>query len=231
MFPLIPWAAIIPAAGAVVSAFGAYKTGRRAQSFAERMSNTSMQRRMADLRAAGLNPILAGVNQQGASTPQPSIPHIGREAAAASQAASALRIQKTAVDAKANLDNASALAVRQGEIGRGAANQQALAEAEIWRRIKGGVETLPETFQEFFDLWKETAPASAKAAKEKFGIRRTPFHMPGQSTAKVTPGKPFSQRKGIKNLFHSYEEYKKWWNKKEFDKYEKRQLQKQKERK
>ena len=80
------------------------KVAREQMAFQERMSNTAYQRSMADMRTAGLNPLLA-YQKGGASTPSGAQPNIRNPLEGANQAASNYI---TAKMAKANINNVNA---------------------------------------------------------------------------------------------------------------------------
>lgn len=61
--------------GSALTAGISYKVAKENREFQERMSNTAYQRAMADMRLAGLNPILA-YKQGGAGTPAGSVPQV-----------------------------------------------------------------------------------------------------------------------------------------------------------
>lgn len=82
------WGALAGLAGTVFSANKASKEARTNRNFQEQMSNTAYRRSMSDMKAAGLNPILAAKNG-GASTPGGSlaqVPDFGQSFSSALQA-------------------------------------------------------------------------------------------------------------------------------------------------
>lgn len=107
------------------------KAAGRQMDFQERMSSTSYQRAMADMRAAGLNPILA-YQQGGASSPggaMAKVPDIGAAVATALQAKrlkaelELMEEQKKKTVAETNLTEWSAKSVEEtvGKTAAGAA--------------------------------------------------------------------------------------------------------------
>lgn len=179
------WGPIISAAGSllggVLSDRGAARANKRnialareQMAFQERMSSTAYQRSMADMKKAGLNPILA-YQQGGASTPPGAMPTVQNEEAG--KASSAKAVTRQVLEAKLLKQNIKNLEQQEKNIvedtGQKIANQSALyqsvlkqqQEIELIKNSAKQVEAQTKITNE--DLHSAKAAASAARSSEE----------------------------------------------------------------
>jgi hypothetical protein len=170
---------LVSMAGGLISSGKAKKAAQKQMDFQRQMSNTAHQREVADLRAAGLNPILSA-GGSGASTPGGAAgqtPDFGRLASSGFQAGMTAPIQVAQAknaDAMASVNSAQAT-VAEDAVSMYEKNPEVAAAVQGgWLARLSGIEPRLGVFaglaatakQIIRDRWKDKSDAAHKRKRE-----------------------------------------------------------------
>lgn len=170
----------VPIIGDIVGGLWQDKMARDQRSFQEKMSDSAYQRAVKDLKAAGLNPVMAALTG-GASTPGGAMGNVsGLGNALSSGASNSLALKKSKADVEVAEQNAAVAKAGKEVLAESKATAKSLAMAKLYK--DAGLVPEIGAGQSLLDWFNQKFPASGKESASSDPNRTfddgTPYRKP-----------------------------------------------------